>query len=401
MSVTILRRGMKLLVYQQVLGGRMLRPNQAIALTALAVMIAGPASAAGNAANGLKYLSQLNLTVFGTLTTNGQEVEGKTFAGALNMSNPTNFGIGSSTQSAAASDFDVLDVVNNATGLIRLKAGSPNGSNGVVGTVARIGGNMGSGDFNDAAGYSGSFVVGGNVTGSGGPFNINAHSVTYGGTVASGINGAVHDATLAAGGANDVHADLAAKLVTLQDDLTALSDTLFAMPSLGTITGTTTALNYTGATGGYAVFTMTAAAFDDSNSNFDNLFSNVPAGYTTIINVLGTSLTEQGNVNSKALNQSVIWNFNQATSVSLKGFHGSVLAPFAAVTNSSALEGSIVAKSFTLNGEVHLGTFDGPNFLEQTSGVPEPASWAMLVGGFGLIGSAMRSRRNRISSSFG
>ena len=46
----------------------------------------------------------------------------------------------------------------------------------------------------------------------------------------------------------------------------------------------------------------------------------------------------------------------------------------------------------------------GPNiFLGDaggfTHGVPEPASWAMMVGGFGLIGSAMR-RRARGSISF-
>jgi hypothetical protein len=32
---------------------------------------------------------------------------------------------------------------------------------------------------------------------------------------------------------------------------------------------------------------------------------------------------------------------------------------------------------------------------DPTSGVPEPSSWAMMVGGFGLIGTAMR-RRARI-----
>jgi len=34
------------------------------------------------------------------------------------------------------------------------------------------------------------------------------------------------------------------------------------------------------------------------------------------------------------------------------------------------------------------------------SNVPEPVSWAMIVGGFGLIGSTMRGRR-RISGAFG
>jgi hypothetical protein len=32
-----------------------------------------------------------------------------------------------------------------------------------------------------------------------------------------------------------------------------------------------------------------------------------------------------------------------------------------------------------------------------TAAVPEPASWAMMVGGFGLVGGAMRSRRSKLS----
>lgn len=34
-------------------------------------------------------------------------------------------------------------------------------------------------------------------------------------------------------------------------------------------------------------------------------------------------------------------------------------------------------------------------FLSQVSGVPEPASWAMMLGGFGMVGGAMRYRRRR------
>ncbi|MFN3371317.1 MAG: PEPxxWA-CTERM sorting domain-containing protein [Sphingomonadaceae bacterium] len=39
----------------------------------------------------------------------------------------------------------------------------------------------------------------------------------------------------------------------------------------------------------------------------------------------------------------------------------------------------------------------GPNFLVAggggTPGIPEPATWAMLIAGFGLVGSALRARR--------
>lgn len=59
----------------------------------------------------------------------------------------------------------------------------------------------------------------------------------------------------------------------------------------------------------------------------------------------------------------------------------------------------------TGSGFLDLGGQDGywgPNvFLGDaggfTGGVPEPASWAMMVGGFGLIGGAMRARRKAVS----
>ncbi|MBK6491333.1 MAG: PEP-CTERM sorting domain-containing protein [Sphingomonadales bacterium] len=34
------------------------------------------------------------------------------------------------------------------------------------------------------------------------------------------------------------------------------------------------------------------------------------------------------------------------------------------------------------------------------SSVPEPSSWAMMIGGFGLVGGAMRKRRRRTQHSY-
>lgn len=36
-----------------------------------------------------------------------------------------------------------------------------------------------------------------------------------------------------------------------------------------------------------------------------------------------------------------------------------------------------------------------------TSAVPEPATWAMMIGGFGMVGGAMRYRRRKTTVSFG
>jgi len=367
--------------------------NKFLLACAVAALASAPAVAAGNASAGLQALRELNLTVLGTLTTNGQEVEGKTFAGTVHASNWTNFGIGSSahpSQGATGTQFDVLDAVNDASGSWRLKAGYPNGNNGTVGDTARIGGSVQDVDFNG----TGNLFVGGNLNNH---INVNSNNVTYGGANPGGSSPATHDASLGTGGANDLHAALSIKLADLTGDLTALSNALSGLTSLGTITSLNSPLDYSSATNGYAVFTMTEAAFEQQNGNFDALFSGVPAGMTTIVNVLGTDLVEGGGANNNYVggNQSVIWNFHDATSLSLKGFHGSVLAVNADVTNSSAIEGSIVAKNFTLNGEVHLGTFAGTgNFLvPPPGGVPEPASWAMMLVGFGAIGSVLRRPR--------
>jgi len=53
-----------------------------------------------------------------------------------------------------------------------------------------------------------------------------------------------------------------------------------------------------------------------------------------------------------------------------------------------AVDGNPDASAFTVTSVV------------PTPGVPEPASWAMMLGGFGLIGGALRNRR-RSSVSFG
>jgi hypothetical protein len=35
--------------------------------------------------------------------------------------------------------------------------------------------------------------------------------------------------------------------------------------------------------------------------------------------------------------------------------------------------------------------------VSASGAVPEPASWALMLGGFGLVGGAMRSRRRNVS----
>jgi hypothetical protein len=44
-----------------------------------------------------------------------------------------------------------------------------------------------------------------------------------------------------------------------------------------------------------------------------------------------------------------------------------------------------------------LGVTDGKTVLDYVSSVPEPATWAMMIGGFGMIGGVMRRRRTTVT----
>ncbi|WP_253717400.1 PEPxxWA-CTERM sorting domain-containing protein [Sphingomonas sp. AP4-R1] len=98
--------------------------------------------------------------------------------------------------------------------------------------------------------------------------------------------------------------------------------------------------------------------------------------------------------------------------------------PANALTNALLTNDDLVAGNLTQAGFTHLlsagiayvvvmtgfensdsGTFtftiDGPGTVSaDLPAAPEPATWAMFIGGFGLIGGAMR-RRRRVSVRFG
>jgi hypothetical protein len=60
---------------------------------------------------------------------------------------------------------------------------------------------------------------------------------------------------------------------------------------------------------------------------------------------------------------------------------------FAGATGSFVAIGTLeLASGLNINTQTLSGTIDAP-------AVPEPASWAMLIAGFGLTGAAMRQRR--------
>jgi hypothetical protein len=58
------------------------------------------------------------------------------------------------------------------------------------------------------------------------------------------------------------------------------------------------------------------------------------------------------------------------------------------------------AKSVVFGGSANFIGFDDITLGSATAGggVPEPASWALMIGGFGLAGATLRRRRSAVAA---
>lgn len=143
---------------------------------------------------------------------------------------------------------------------------------------------------------------------------------------------------------------------------------------------------------GVAIFSLAETLLASAN----NILFNPSTATTIFIDVTGPagySFTQNGNFNGSAfLNEHIIWNFEAASSLNLKYWHGTVLASEASVTNSSPIEGLLYAKNFTGNGELHSFPFLGILPATVPAAVPEPSGWVMMLVGFLAIGLGVRSR---------
>ena len=361
------------------------------------LLAAQPALAAapvGDPLAGLQAMRELNAIVLGD-TQGWLAVQGKTFV-AGDVKNGGEFGIGNAAKGAAVSDRATLTVGGKIQNYTRLQNGA-NGAAGSVGTPAGIlvGGNV---SQLDLATSNATVKVGGtiaNTTGSSGS-TIESGGAGHGylnangGTITTN-KGAAFTAGLQ-GGINSEAANLEANLTSLSASLSGL----------GTTAGNSSANSY-------GAWTFNAVS-DGTGKSVFNLPEAAFSGWQWTLNVADPTLTVIFNVSGDGsynwnsalagafagMSDKIIWNFGDATKLDIsQAVYGSILAPLAKVGANSALNGSVVAGELKASSGVNLGTYAGGNLgFGEPEAVPEPATWAMLISGFGLVGFMMR-RRNR------
>lgn len=234
--------------------------------------------------------------------------------------------------------------------------------------------------------------VQGNVV-AGSPLQLNAGSLELGGS----LNGRIVNYN---GGGSLVSNPKA-------DYREIFSDLTLASQNLATYGANSEALLIANGPGQPGPFRMTASP--DSSGlavfsiNAQNLFGNklaqqielITKGASDIlINVAGKSVNWTagnmvGDLTKEYWRERVVWNFYEATSVDFgsKNMMGQVLAPYASVTASGNIDGSIFAKNLTTTSEVHFPGYNGSITV-----IPEPGTSAL-----GLIAAAiLLVRRKRV-----
>jgi choice-of-anchor A domain-containing protein len=310
--------------------------RRALILSVLSVpmfaAVSVPARAAGITAN--EILDQFNAVVTDNFSTNS-DVEGRLVAGNINNSQSSTF-------------------FENPNSL-----SSPSSFQGVNALTIR---NCPSCDVNNGGGVN-------FITSNSGTFNLNG-----GGTIAQN-NPAF------------TMSEFTTPLNGLQTDLAGqTSNSTVSSPNSNSLVFDVTPVK------GVAVFDITGTQLAGGpGDNFNITFNNASSATTIVINVTG-NFTEGGGEDFNGdtfLNEHVIWNFEDAASVKVSGWHGAVLAGDASVTNTSAMEGFLYAENFIGGGELHDFPFQG----NVPGTVPEPSTWAMMGIGFAGLGFLGLRRR--------
>ena len=121
-------------------------------------------------------------------------------------------------------------------------------------------------------------------------------------------------------------------------------------------------------------------------------------------NFYGNQFFDYGATTFSIRSSGAFGSFNSGGSIQFLLTNLNFGTPITGVTFTSLLNG--VTSSFTANSvtfsltdqPLPAATYLSATFLTAPGAVPEPATWAMMIAGFGIAGAAMR-RRIRLSNS--
>jgi choice-of-anchor A domain-containing protein len=146
---------------------------------------------------------------------------------------------------------------------------------------------------------------------------------------------------------------------------------------------------------GLNVFNVSGANLASTN----NFVINAAANSFVLVNVDGSAASFQNagfSLSGGITAEHILLNFSQASALTFGGIglSGTILAPKANVIfNNGHLDGTLIALSAMGGGEYHYRPYGGSLLDGGGRAVPEPAAWAMLIGGFGMAGAAIRRKR--------
>ncbi|NYE63718.1 choice-of-anchor A domain-containing protein [Duganella sp. 1224] len=150
----------------------------------------------------------------------------------------------------------------------------------------------------------------------------------------------------------------------------------------------TVTFNAKAASNGVAVFDLTTLDSKIFSSSTTDFVFNMNGATSAVLNTNDSVLNLSANFNRTDLGNKLLWNFAGATSVTFnRTFDGQILAVDGTFSNQGGanVEGGVYAKGLIQGGEIHQQSYIGS--------VPEPETYAMLLGGLGLMGFMARRRQ--------